>query len=469
MPPHEQLKIGVIGCFYGNADLLPEVLSPWIELKNEGAPILLGGVNAQFKEYADMGYVNDDEATRAVLRAHEKEFDILRIESKPLLEHEARGILLDHFKTRGVGAVWLLDGDELYTKEEIREIIKYIHRVPEFDYYHIHLKNYLFDSVLSRDVFCPPRIVRLERRGGVDAFSWDNEITFSDGSTLNDGVPGIIPRRVAFVRHLTWRKADVRKKIAYCLKHFGYVMFTEDEKTGEVRHNPEWFERFKLPLPVRHPDGSFETPTPFLEVHFLLSEVSEEKQLRSLWTLVQALLVFDRANDARFRLVVVPFRGAVVPSKLLRFLELFDIDIVVHAGSSEERARAVPADMFFFAADAYSYASNSVASLYHAFLYCSRMMNNKKIVLGLADRPELYLGPHVAASRVVLGGGHHWRTTGLTPRVPFFSSKEAVAAPLSEVVTFGALPSLAAPSVSEGNQLGRGAPGRSFNVRMPAI
>ena len=109
------LKIGVLGCFYGCAELLPQILEPWArlvnrgdapeasmgltgntppmhtgssegnlpdaaqnssspryttgwaELKEEGHDIVLAAVNAQFKEYAELGFANDDGGTRADL------------------------------------------------------------------------------------------------------------------------------------------------------------------------------------------------------------------------------------------------------------------------------------------------------------------------------------------------------------------------------------------------------------------
>ena len=59
------MRIGVLGCFYGCAELLPQVLEPWKKLKEEGHDIAIAAVNAQFKEYAELGFANDDAGTRA--------------------------------------------------------------------------------------------------------------------------------------------------------------------------------------------------------------------------------------------------------------------------------------------------------------------------------------------------------------------------------------------------------------------
>jgi len=87
------MKIGVLGCFYGSADLLPQVLEPWKILTSE-YEVIIAGVNAQFKEYAELGYPNDDAETRAVLKKElsDEFFDFLRISPVPLSEKDARNI-----------------------------------------------------------------------------------------------------------------------------------------------------------------------------------------------------------------------------------------------------------------------------------------------------------------------------------------------------------------------------------------
>ncbi len=452
------MKIGVIGCFYGNADLLPEVLRPWVELRRSGMDIVLAGINAQFKEYADLGYANDDHATRAVLEARRADFDLLVIEETPRMEHEVRQTLLDFLKTQKVDAVWLLDGDELYTRAEIERIVTYVERVPEFDYYHVHFENVLFDRVRSRDIFCPPRIIRADRRGGIGSFLWDNEISFLDGTTIHDAVPGIVPKEAAFVKHMTWRTADARKKIAYCLQHFGYSMFVEDEKTKEIGYNREWFDRFKLPVPITYEDGSVGTPTPFLEVYLSLSMRESYVQLRSIWSLVRTLLVFDRANDARFRLVVVTPPGASVPEHIRSFLLLFAIEVLYAEGTALSLAEDSSADLFFFVDDRHLYQSEALLTAYHSFLYFSRMMDRKEIVLSLVDEPSLYESAAIGMSHVVRGTGRHWRTVPYSKCAPALLSREVLLIHGSylesvdrrvewtgHLVAFSPMPSLAMP------------------------
>src|SRR3989344_3385616 len=109
------MRIGVLGCFYGCAELLPQILEPWArlvnrgdapeasmgltgntppmhtgssegnlpdaaqnssspryttgwaELKEEGHDIVLAGVNAKLKESGELGFANNEGGTRAFL------------------------------------------------------------------------------------------------------------------------------------------------------------------------------------------------------------------------------------------------------------------------------------------------------------------------------------------------------------------------------------------------------------------
>src|SRR3989344_2484447 len=176
------MKIGVLGMFYDCADLLPRVMEPWMVLKNEGHNIVFGAINAQFKEYADLGYPNDDEATRAALEANRPIFDFLEITPKPLMDHEARNVVLAGLLPHNVDIVWMVDGDELYTREQILGILQYVEKTPQFDYYHIPLDNRVLDTMRWDDGFTPPRIFRTYRHGGLGTFVWENDFQFADGT-----------------------------------------------------------------------------------------------------------------------------------------------------------------------------------------------------------------------------------------------------------------------------------------------
>lgn len=402
------LKIGVVGCFFGSADILSEVLAPWIALKREGYPIVLTGINAQFKEYAELGYTNDDDATRAVLEEHRHDFDHLVIEKTPLMEHEVRNRLLELCKAEGVDAIWLLDGDELYTLDQIKKILAYVEAVPFFDYYHIFFQNILFDTLRSRDMFAPPRIVRMDRHGGVMGFTWDNEIRFRDGTHLYRSLAGSVPPRIALVKHLTWRTADALKKIDYSKRHFGFSIFKQDEATGEIGYNEEWFRHYEMPVPRKYPDGSVGTPVPVLEVYVSLEVPASPLELsRTLWSLIRALLELERANEVELMLVVCSI--AAVPEQVRTFLAMFSVSVRYESGSPRECARSSSADLFFFTDSRVLFHPSALLEMFLDQRTFARL-SGSQVGISLVDDRARYSNEEIEISRVVTGGSRHWRT-----------------------------------------------------------
>jgi hypothetical protein len=282
------MRIGVLGCFYDCADTLPRALAPWIALKQAGMPLLLGGIHAQFKEYAQLGYANDDAPTLALLNAYRKDFAVLDIAQEPLEEREVRTRLMRQLTEKGVDAIWMLDGDEIYTQEEILRTLTYIQATPQFDYYHVHLDQYIGGAVHWRDPFFPPRIIRTDRYGGIREFSFDNEVVFADGRTLETVVPGIVPRHVAHVRHETWR-GNMQKKIDYHHKRFGLCAMKIEQ--GKLAFDSRYFERWGIPTPTLTHDVARAPLIPLLVAY---RGPHEERSLNTLWA---ALLVCERRNE----------------------------------------------------------------------------------------------------------------------------------------------------------------------------
>ncbi len=299
MPPKP--RVGILGCFYGCADLLPQVLEPWVALKAAGHPIVLAGINARFTEYAELGYPNDDTATRAILEAYRPQFGFLHFEPQPQAEKDARTQVLRFLLEQRVDLVWMLDGDEIYTQEQIQNILEYVRKTAQFDYYHVNFDNRAFGLRLEDD-FYPPRIFRTDRRGGLGTFADDNTIEYRDGRGLFDSVPGIIPKRVAHVLHYTWRLADAQKKIRYQERHFGFSAFRLDA-SGRWSLNPAFYAHIRRPAPRIVEERIIAAPKAPLRVVLEMRNVSEEER-RTLITMLETLLAVERQNDYAIELLV---------------------------------------------------------------------------------------------------------------------------------------------------------------------
>lgn len=435
------MKIGVLGCFYNCEDLLPEVLKPWIARKREHGDVVISAVHAQFNEYAELGLPNADEKTIRLLRSYRTDIDYLYVSDTPKSEQEIRTIGLTKLLESGIDYVWLLDGDELYTRADIENILAYVEKTP-FDYYHIHLHNFIFDTKEWRDDFFPPRIFRTDRHGGIKSFTWDNELVYKDGTHANSVVPGIVPKSLAYVTHHTWRRRDAAQKIAYHKKHFGYTMYTLTE-SGDLMPDPSYFALHRIPMPVIETDGSIaRTVRPVLDVVFRshssgnfresITRVTDtlggkpELTIRSLRSIIRALLVLERVNDYDIRLTVLDDHSdELTVSRMATELSAcpFETSLIMlpEPGNIASMtytltyAKATRNDFIHFAEDDYLYEPSSFVEMLKSHELFTRNVGHGNIALFPVDQTDYYLPDMIVPTRVVIGTGRHWRVSYTTP------------------------------------------------------
>ena len=242
------MKIGIVGCFFNCAKNLRNVLAPWQALKRDQR-LILTGVNALFKENAELGMENNDDETRRVM--HTCDLDYVSICPVPLTESQARNQCLEYLLHSDVDLIWLLDGDEFYSVDQIREIIYFVEkRMTETNsYFSINFKNHVFDGVEWVDGFCPPRIFFKKIHGGIDQFYWDNDITYLDGTNYKVLNEIKIPRETAHIRHMTWLHENGKEKYEYQVKHFGQCSYKWNYETEKLEFDLDYYEKHSLPVP----------------------------------------------------------------------------------------------------------------------------------------------------------------------------------------------------------------------------
>lgn len=401
------MKIGVLGCFYGMADLLHDTVTPWLEVKSEGYDIVLAAACVQFKEYAELGYPDDDQATREALRANSHHFEALFLNEPPMYEKDVRTLVLYALLAKGVDVVWLLDGDEHYTSKQIKDIIAFVEKTPQFDYYHIHFDNRVF-GIATPGAFFPPRIIRTNRSGGISKFRFDNELVFNDGSALYTRIPGIVPRSVAQVTHHTWRREDAERKIAYQKKHFGYSSYALDS-SGNLVFDDEFYTRYEMPVPQASAALPADAEKPSL--HIVFSLTSEDPS--SLRSLLLSLLLLERHNAARISLTLL-HKGAD-GAHLQEMLYWCPVPYTLEPRAEDTWQQAVSlgqaagADLLFVASGEYVYEASTLHELFYTFRQLSKDTNLAPLMLCPVDNASHYKKNELAASKLILGSRKHWR------------------------------------------------------------
>jgi FkbM family methyltransferase len=252
-PEVEPIKIGVLLSAYNSEDYIDECLSPWISLKDEYS-ITFACVSGMYKEYLDFGFKSKNKGTLAKLIKYDLDFLLSTGEKSLLGENDSKNSALDVLKNN-CDLVWILDSDEFYTEGEIKNIVEYIQKNSQYDWYSVNLKNSTFEKKLWIDGFCPPRIFRTDRNQGISHFYFDNHITYNNGENFESKPNLKIPRNVAWVKHYSWLNEDTRsrEKIKYQERRFvGGCSFSFDENTGKIHFSENFYRNKGIEEPILH-------------------------------------------------------------------------------------------------------------------------------------------------------------------------------------------------------------------------
>ena len=172
------MKIGILACIYDLPDLAAKCLDPWFKLKDE-LNLIIGCCHGQFKEYAEFSS-KDDSATLNVLKNYT--FDCFYQSVEPDLEHKIRDVVLQELLEKEVDYVVLLDGDEIWTEDQIRSLVQTVKKNPLYDWFSIEYKNLTFTENLYTLGFCPPRVFKKTSLSNkkMHGFYWDNDVYYED-------------------------------------------------------------------------------------------------------------------------------------------------------------------------------------------------------------------------------------------------------------------------------------------------
>lgn len=247
------MKFGILCLGYDCDEHISEVLAPWVQAKSE-FDMVFSCVSCQFKEYAELfGPVNKYFPDHGIFNF----YDVCL--SHPQ-DHEARNLALDPLLESGCDFIWILDlQDEIYTIEQIRNIVAYVQADKDNAWWRLHFKNYVFDGKGWVD-FAPPRIYRNYHFQNKECyeifwFKWENDaqyISWVSGSFPFDFgriKNATIPESVAHIKHLTWLNNErSRRKVLYQLKFLGCCSYAWDEQNNCLKFDLDYYK--DKPLPV---------------------------------------------------------------------------------------------------------------------------------------------------------------------------------------------------------------------------
>jgi hypothetical protein len=248
------MTIGVLLTAYNSEKYIDECLEPWLNLKDE-LDIFIGCNSGMFKDYLDLGFKPNNKKTLSKLV--EKNLDFLvATGSKILLDEDtSRNTVLNTMK-KDCDLIWILDSDEFYKEDEIRNILKVISETPQYDWYSINFRNFTLTENLWTDGYCPPRIFRTDRYDGISHFYFDNHIFYNNGEVFDHKPNLSIPRNIAWVKHYTWLESDPRtkEKIKYQNHRFpgGCSFEWNEDSDNKLKLSNIFYEGRGIEAPVLH-------------------------------------------------------------------------------------------------------------------------------------------------------------------------------------------------------------------------
>jgi hypothetical protein len=248
------MKIGIIYCGYNCLSYIKESLYPFVDAKDQGLISQICTVSIPFMEYFDINK-NNDGTTELLLDFYNKGF-INHIFTNPsyIQEHKARDLCLQYLKIMNCDIIWMVDADEFYSLEEIKSIINFINENPNYCWYSINFKNYIFDGKQWIDGFCPPRIFKNKFDSMIiNSFFWDNDIAYEKNNEFinyKNLLSLEVPKQIAHIKHLTWLHQNGKSKYEYQMKHFGHCGYKWNYETNLLEINEQFYLKTKQAIPI---------------------------------------------------------------------------------------------------------------------------------------------------------------------------------------------------------------------------
>lgn len=257
------MKIGIIAQGRNCADVLDEVLAPWIEaMKKHDIHICL--VTATFKEMEKLGepHHNTDNTMDKFWEytgKHPDNFTMVQFNTY-VSEAQSRNEGRASLQKLGVDLIWLLDlSDEYYTVEQIDRIIEFVKSEPFATWFRLSFKNYVFDKkTYLAQPFTPPRIWRANIGGyKLSDCVYDNDFQYLNviGAQISDKQLSnyIIPKGVAWIKHYSWMNdARGKSKVAYQMAHFSFgagCSYKWNDEKNCLEWNKDYFKKVGEVIP----------------------------------------------------------------------------------------------------------------------------------------------------------------------------------------------------------------------------
>lgn len=247
------MKVGILYCGYNSEEYVYDSLAPFVARDD----FIISAVSVPFAEYRNQDPYED--RTTSILRNYLKKDRIHNLVDFPkfIKEHEARDLALQFLLQKGVDLIFLVDADEIYTDENIEDILTFV-KNNEAAWYTVSLKNFVFDKKhYLEEPFSPPRIFRTKYKQFIHPqMYWDNDFAYHDIDadkfvTQNDLPKLDIPKEVAWVDHYTWLSDNIgKRKVKYQEDRGWECSYRWNRQEGKLEFNTDFYKNKGVNIPT---------------------------------------------------------------------------------------------------------------------------------------------------------------------------------------------------------------------------
>lgn len=256
------MKIGILCNFYGFPQYIDDVLKYWKPRSSEN--FIFAAASCKFDQYIKINYLEKDEETIKILKNKYKNMFSYIYHDEISNDSIVRNKPLDFLIDQNVDYIWLLDGDEFYTDEEIDKIVDFINFNKFTPFFKINFKNYFNDEKHWLDGFCPPRIFKLKINNlKLYKFYFENDLYYINSNNENIDYKTLsyleIPKNIAHIKHYSWcgSKDFLKNKVKYQnLRYNGICSYKWNDKENRLELNIEdFYKKFNIQPPIIFEDN----------------------------------------------------------------------------------------------------------------------------------------------------------------------------------------------------------------------
>ena len=247
------MKIGFLLTAYNQHEYIHDCLKDLISFAREGGH-LISCVSVPFAEYED--FYQKEDGTKAIVEdyyAHQQ-IDFLYTEPEYISEARARTMALQPLLD--CDYVMLIDADEIYSRDDLKKIFKFVGDSEFITWWTVPLKNYVGEGY-SEEPFSPPRIFKTKIGNVVlDKFYHDNEVLYRDGDqfmNFEGMTKAEIPNSLVWIPHYSWLNNERSKqKCEYQKRRWGADFCSYKWDNGVV-FNEDYYKKFNKVMPKIKP------------------------------------------------------------------------------------------------------------------------------------------------------------------------------------------------------------------------